>query len=333
MRRISWAVIILVILTSGYSALWFAAHSKIQSSIHIWKSAEQDVGRVWTCGKESLGGFPLQIVLTCEEPTFENFGARRVRVAADFLQLETHVFSPTKINFLFRQKVSFGFRHQAANLSFERLNGFMKWGRSAAWEIQITGQNFRLSSELDGLQEWTGSTLGSIALRVSSPGMDNASPRTLNVAADIEDARPTARNVLTVNGGALDGNIFAQLTHWDQAQGSPYAQLGRWRMDGRLLTIVEAGVSSNGSGVGLSGSFRLDELHRIDGKGNVKFSDGLILTNMLKSLSGGNFNLGLDNLKPPIAGGPRLVQAPITLTNGKVYVGPIDTRLRTYPLY
>lgn len=334
MRHISWAFIILLILASGYSALWLAAHSKIQSSIEIWKAAEQDAGRVWTCGKDSLEGFPLQMILTCEKPTFEDLGARRVRVAADLLQVEAHVFSPMQINFSLHQHLSLGSPHQVATLSFEHLSGVAKWGRYSAWELHIAGRHLLLASEPGGfLEEWTGSTLGSIALRLANSNTVDAGPHTLNVTADIKDAQPAARNVLTLSGGAVDGKVVAQLTHAAFAEANAYAHLERWRMDGGVLTIKEADVSSNGSGIAFSGTFRLDELRRVAGKGNVKFSDGLILTNALRSLSRGSFTLGMGAPTTPSVGGARPLQAPINLTDGKVYVGPIDTRLRTYPLY
>lgn len=333
MRRNSRVGIILILLISAYSALWIAVHVKIRSTILTWKSAELDAGRIWMCGKQSIGGFPLQIVLTCEKPTFEIFGAKPFRITTDLLQLETHVFSPTQINFLIHQNLSLQLPHQTANMSFEQLTGFMKWSHSSAWELQITGQKFVLFSGLVGLRDWTGSTLGSIVLRISDPGTVNTTPRALNVAADIRDARPAAQNVLTLNGGALDGKLLAQLTHWDLAEKNALVRLERWRMEGGLLLINQADVLSNGSGIGLSGSFRLDDLRRIDGKGTVKFSDGLILTNAVRSLSGGTLNLGFGAPKTANTSRPRPLQAPITLSDGKVYVGPIDTKLRTYPLY
>ena len=334
MRRISWCFIILLILTSVYSALWSVAHRKIQSTIHNWKVAERYAGRVWSCGKDNLGGFPFQMIFTCEKPSFENLGTGHVRLAADFLQLEAHVFSPTQINFLFRQHLFLGFPHQAANLSFKRLNGFMKWGSSSTWEFNMTGQNLLLAPEPEGfLHNWTGSTLGSITLRLANSETINSGTRILNVMVDVQNMRPAARNVLTLNGGAFDGRVVAQLTHPAFSETSRYAQLERWRMDGGLLKIIEANVSSNGSVIGVAGALHLDELRRIAGKGSIKFSDSLILANALKSLSGGNFTLGLGAPKPLNAHGSRPHQAPINLTGGKVYVGPIDTRLRLYPLY
>jgi hypothetical protein len=334
MRRISWGFLILLILTSGYSALWCATHSKIQSIIHNWKAAEQHAGRVWTCGKDNLGGFPLQMIFTCEKPSFEDIGTGHVRLAADLLQLEAHIFSPTQINFSVRNHLSLGFPYQAANLSFERLNGFINWGSSSAWEFHITGQNLLLAPEPEGfLYEWTGSTVGSIALRLANSAAADGGPRILNVTVDIQDVRPATRNVLTLNDGAVDGKIVAQLTYPAFSETSTYAKLERWRIDGGLLKIIEADVSSNGSVIGVSGALHLDELRRIAGRGSIKFNDSLILANALKSLSDGNFTLLLGAHKPLNTVGYRPLQAHINLTGGKVYVGPIDTRLRLYPLY
>lgn len=335
MRRILWSFFGLLILgIGGYSALWFVASGKVISSLQMWKSAERDTGRVWTCGKEKTSGFPLRMILICEKPTLESFGSERLLVAADLLQLEAHVFNPSHISFSVSQKLSLEFQQQVGNLSFEQLGGFIKWTSSSAWELRIEGQNFLFSSEPNNLiQDWNGSRIGSLSLRLSERAAAGTTTRVMAISVELRSVRTAARNVLTVNEGAVDGKIIAQLTHAGMAEGGAYAQLERWRTGGGLLTIIEAAVSANASSIGVSGAFQIDDLHRLAGTGAVKFSDALILTNALKSASSGNFSLRLGaDLKPSISPG-RPLQAPIMLTNGKVYVGPIDTRLRLYPLY
>lgn len=336
MRRAILAIVVLFSLTGGYSILWFVGSTQIISSIQSWKLTESSLGRFWNCEKEGIGGFPLRIVFTCSKPTLEFFGTKRVYLAADFLRVYAHIASPTQVNFSISAQLSIGLPQQVAKVSFDQLSGFVAWRGVSARELKIMGKDLLISAEPGSLvEDWHGSRLESIALGLSNLGALNPILRQLDIVVDIRGARATAQNALTISGTPLDVKVLAQLAHSGLTEGDAIAQLERWRTDGGSLNLKALDMSSNNSKIGFSGSFQLDDLRRPTGKGDVRFSDAQILTNALKTSASGNFTFAIGSSKPsngrPGAGRP--FQAPISLANGKVYVGPIDTRLRTHPLY
>ncbi|MET0276905.1 MAG: DUF2125 domain-containing protein [Pseudorhodoplanes sp.] len=66
-RSIGWLIpsLLLVILAAGWCAFWFYAVGQARERIAGWIEREQRSGRVYTCGDQSLGGFPFRIEFRC----------------------------------------------------------------------------------------------------------------------------------------------------------------------------------------------------------------------------------------------------------------------------
>ncbi len=58
-------MLILVILAAGWCAFWFYAAEQAKGMIAGWIEREQRSGRIYTCGDQSLGGFPFRIEFRC----------------------------------------------------------------------------------------------------------------------------------------------------------------------------------------------------------------------------------------------------------------------------
>ena len=64
-RRFIGLIVLLVALAGGWSAFWFYAASQAQQQIAGWRAREAKAGRVYTCGQQSLRGFPFRIEVDC----------------------------------------------------------------------------------------------------------------------------------------------------------------------------------------------------------------------------------------------------------------------------
>jgi len=64
-RRYVFLVLLVVLLCGGWSAFWFYAADQAQQAIAGWRAREALAGRVYTCGQESLRGFPFRIEVDC----------------------------------------------------------------------------------------------------------------------------------------------------------------------------------------------------------------------------------------------------------------------------
>jgi hypothetical protein len=74
-RRRSWLIVvpaaILLVLAVGWSGLWFYAAARAQTAMAGWLDREARLGRVYTCGSHSVGGFPFRIEVRCDNAAAE----------------------------------------------------------------------------------------------------------------------------------------------------------------------------------------------------------------------------------------------------------------------
>lgn len=60
-------VVILIVLAGGLSWGWYLAASIADRALAGWVDREAKLGRVYSCGSQSIGGFPFRIVTRCEQ--------------------------------------------------------------------------------------------------------------------------------------------------------------------------------------------------------------------------------------------------------------------------
>jgi len=65
-RRYVVLLVLVVALIGGWSAFWYVAAGKVQSTLEGWRAREAKSGRVYQCGKEGVGGFPFRFEFTCQ---------------------------------------------------------------------------------------------------------------------------------------------------------------------------------------------------------------------------------------------------------------------------
>jgi hypothetical protein len=67
-------------LAGGWSWFWYFAAGKAQAAVEGWRAREAQAGRIYDCGKQSIGGFPFRFEMSCkaasavfrgQEPTVE----------------------------------------------------------------------------------------------------------------------------------------------------------------------------------------------------------------------------------------------------------------------
>lgn len=65
--RLFLAPALLLVAAAGWTAFWFYAASEAQVKADAWRAQEARAGRVYDCGRRSLGGFPFRLELRCED--------------------------------------------------------------------------------------------------------------------------------------------------------------------------------------------------------------------------------------------------------------------------
>ncbi|MEJ0078830.1 MAG: DUF2125 domain-containing protein [Alphaproteobacteria bacterium] len=74
-RRRSWLIatplMLLVVLAIAWSGFWYWAAGQADARINAWQAQQASAGRVFTCGKQTLGGYPFRIEARCMDVSAE----------------------------------------------------------------------------------------------------------------------------------------------------------------------------------------------------------------------------------------------------------------------
>jgi len=73
-RRRLWPVIAaaaVVVLAAGWCALWYFSASVADRTLNGWVEREAAAGRVYSCGSQTISGFPFRIVARCDDASAE----------------------------------------------------------------------------------------------------------------------------------------------------------------------------------------------------------------------------------------------------------------------
>ena len=65
--RLFFMPALVLVAALGWSAFWFYAASQVDANVDAWRAREAKSGRVYDCGKRSLGGFPFRFEVTCSD--------------------------------------------------------------------------------------------------------------------------------------------------------------------------------------------------------------------------------------------------------------------------
>jgi hypothetical protein len=74
-KRTRWPLFVipglLVILAIGWTAFWFYASSQVGAQFDRWRTREAQSGRVYDCGKLSVGGYPFRFEVRCADASVD----------------------------------------------------------------------------------------------------------------------------------------------------------------------------------------------------------------------------------------------------------------------
>jgi len=101
-RRRLWPVFVpiglVVVLACAWSGFWFVAAGAAEKTIAGWREREAQIGRIYTCEKQTVSGFPFRIEVRCVDPSIE---LRRneppLALKASDLVVFSQVYQPTHL--------------------------------------------------------------------------------------------------------------------------------------------------------------------------------------------------------------------------------------------
>ncbi|MEA2993759.1 MAG: hypothetical protein QOD40_2679 [Alphaproteobacteria bacterium] len=99
-RRRPWPLILvlvgLAVLAVGWCGLWFYASGVAQKTLAGWFEREAKAGRIYSCGSQSINGFPFRIELHCDPATMEwRSGQPTVLLKTAGLLVAAQIYQPS----------------------------------------------------------------------------------------------------------------------------------------------------------------------------------------------------------------------------------------------
>ncbi|TMJ05617.1 MAG: DUF2125 domain-containing protein [Alphaproteobacteria bacterium] len=74
-RRRPWLIavplVLVVVLAAAWSAFWYYASRAAEARINDWQAQQAKAGRVFSCGAQTVGGYPFRIEVRCGDATVE----------------------------------------------------------------------------------------------------------------------------------------------------------------------------------------------------------------------------------------------------------------------
>lgn len=327
----------IVLLVLGWTALWlFARQEAIRVLDHLI-AREQAQGRDWTCPGRTIEGFPLRVVLTCAQPSFEGeFAGADITGRLESLRAEALLYLPSAVVVSAEGPLAVGFGDGRPELT-------LAWSTLRLTIRGVTGDLKRALLEIDGLASTGAEDFDGSAERVelhvrSAPGRA-LQDRAVDVHLVAKGVANGTFDTLTGSATPADLDVSAVVTQ-ARLGGTVAAAVEAWRAAGGTVEVAAASLVKGELRASVTGSVGIDAAHRPAGRLQAGLSgyetDAERLGIPPRALTIGNVLAGLLAPKPgaPTPGAPQpALRLPVVIEDGRVLVGPFKTGLRLRPLY
>jgi hypothetical protein len=340
-RRIGpMCLLSLAVLLLGWSALWIFARHEALRSVDVWLAQERSRGRRWTCPSQSITGFPLAIVLSCTEPTFEGpvaDGVYHGQVAA--ITAEAQLYFPTRVEVDLQGPLSLKpatggsaiqIAWSAAQVTLRgEMPGDLDRGQIEAKDVTIRPADTSSGApvRIDGL------TAGLRLIASKSGSMPKA-----EVTLDLRDARIAAVDAALRNTGPVGAEVIATLDPFVATGPTLPELLEPWRQAGGRVVIKALEFAKGDIRATGTGELGLDPQRRPVGKLDATVSGYEALA---RAFGLPNAAVQLGGALAKLLGGSKAqadttdTSVPVSLVakDGRLWVGPLKTGVALPPLY
>ena len=337
-RRWPWfALMGLMALGFAWSGLWYYGAGEVSRAMDVWLEDQRQQGNDWTCPARTLGGFPFEMILACDQPAWHGdtdsgpadgkikaFRAQASVVRPD--QVLAQVDGPLDITF------AQGDRHvrlEWADLSLV-VSGLLQ--REPVADALLAKPVATLS---DGAALLRNASAASVTLHLNRNGVHPPADRALDAVLAVRQLASSTLNDAAQSDIPADIGLAATLTQVHAGQDLTLAEwLEIWRAAGGSMEVSAASLAKGPLKLEGQGRVSLDAAHRVQGQVAVSAA-GLepVLARFgipASALNVGGLLSGLLGGKPKSGDGLRLA---LKLEGGKVLLGPLKLPVTLVPLY
>ena len=338
-RRGPWFMLLaLLALALAWSGLWYYAAGEVSRKADAWLADQRQQGNEWTCLARSLSGFPFEMVLSCEHPTWRGeTDSGPAQATARAFRARAQVTRPDQVLAQLDGPLELAFAQGTRRVRVE-------W---AGFSLVVSGLLQRdpradamlvnpVAVLLDGVTPARNASAASLTLHLNRNLAHPAADRALDAVLSVSQLASTTLNELAQSDTPADLGLKATLTQVHGGDDLTLAQwLEIWRAAGGVMDVDSANLAKGTLKLKAQGRVSLDEAHRARGEVALNAAG---LEPMLARLGipPGALNLGgllsglLGNGKPKPGDGLRLN---LKLEGGKVMLGPLKLPVTLLPLY
>jgi hypothetical protein len=354
--RSRWVVLpffVFVVLAAIWTGFWFYASSTAQATLAQWRDQEARLGRTYSCGSQSTGGYPFRLEVRCDDASVEMRAFKpALAIAAKSLFVVAQVYDPTLLigEITGPMTVSETGAPETLVASWRLAQISVRGRPNAPERVSMAADDVRIDRGREGGPQLAGAT------HLELHGRADAASTSDNPVADLvmrlSGATAPAAGALAAQ--PLEGEVTAVLRGLKSFAPRPLptalrelqAAGGRLEVSSARLQQGDTIVQASGS-VGLSPSGRLDGTMSVSIAGFDKFmaSIGSLQKTLPPAAAPKSSALSaFDRLAPALGGagrneiaagllgllgertvleGKQAVTMQLRLTDGAAYLGPI----------
>lgn len=324
--------LLLVILAAAWSVFWFYARGPAAAEIDAALAREAERGRSWTCTDRTIGGYPFRIELRCKALalTSTRWG-EAVRVETGPAVAVGQVYSPGLVIFELAgpAKVSLPEGRSLA-LNWTNLDASLAWRSPERFALVASDLTGTLTAPGLNPETWSSKSLEAHLRRnPARPAADQA----VDIAVTAKGTSLPPIDALLGNTDTGEIALQATLTQAESfRKGFNPDALESWRAANGAFELTRLTSTKGKARIDGSGQLQLDATHRIAGDlrlaaAGIEQIGGIRVGNLLGGLGG-----LLGGRAPDPATAPGLTPLPpVSLREGRVFVGPIRLPLQPLP--
>lgn len=89
-------LVLFAALFGGWSGLWYYATGKAEAALEGWRAREAKSGRVFTCGSQTIGGYPFRIEVNCNRASvLLRSNQPPVEIKSNGILIAAQIYQPT----------------------------------------------------------------------------------------------------------------------------------------------------------------------------------------------------------------------------------------------
>ncbi|MBV9556162.1 MAG: DUF2125 domain-containing protein [Pseudolabrys sp.] len=320
-------LILLVAAAAGWTWFWHYASQKAEATIAGWRAREAKVGRIYTCGSQTMGGFPFRIEVLCDragavlrgtEPPLE-IRAANVHVAAQ-------IYQPNLLISEFRAPVTIGEPGKQPGFvaNWKLAQSSVRGTPQAPERVSIVFDDPRLDRVSP-----TESLLRGKHMEVHGRIVEGSVTNKPVIEIVLRLAQATAPFAGPLATNPIDADVNFVLRGLSDFSPKPWPQRFREIQGaGGRIDIVSARLAQGDTVAVGGGALTLNNRGRLDGQLNVTVAgvESFInaVSNATRQRSGFSLSLGLGLLGGNATlEGRKAINLPLRFNDGAIFLGPI----------